>query len=245
MVKANFNLDSPNNIHTPCDFNALDAWFESESATISEEPIRRVVLDVAQNLEHFARWPKKAILLWSGRMRGPRKYHRYPDIVKKLVKYADLKQRVALITSRPCPEPGPSPRRIKLDTRINGPAVVAFAVAGGIRPHRFGSTNAWSIHHLYSGKFPYVGRDTTLHASKHGLHFTQSAGLVAIHPIADQMCDEFPFFAWLLRAHAFQRFGYDPDHVFASSDHDQYGFCGNAPFVVPVEERNGAIKKKT
>ncbi len=43
---------------------------------------------------------------------------------------------------------------------------------------------------------------------------TQSAGLVAIHPIADAMADEFACFAWLLRAKAFEKFHYDPDGVF-------------------------------
>lgn len=64
------------------------------------------------------------------------------------------------------------------------------------------------------GKFPYVDRDSTLHAVKDGAHFTQSAGLVATHPIVDQMCDEYPFFSWYLRAIAFKKFGYDPDGVF-------------------------------
>jgi len=49
------------------------------------------------------------------------------------------------------------------------------------------------------------------------------AGLVAAHPIADAICDEIPFFSWLLRAHSFLRFGYDPDGVF-SADTDDYGF---------------------
>jgi hypothetical protein len=90
-------------------------------------------------------------------------------------------------------------RGVVLDTRPNGPAIAAFILAGGIRPERFGSSNAWSVHHLYSGKFPYIGPKTTTHAAKESGHFTQSAGLVAAHPIADALVDEFPFFAWLLR----------------------------------------------
>jgi hypothetical protein len=46
-------------------------------------------------------------------------------------------------------------------------------------------------------------------------HFTQSAGLVAIHPIADALADEFGVFAWRLRAEAFLRFGHDPEGVFS------------------------------
>jgi hypothetical protein len=95
-----------------------------------------------------------------------------------------------------------------------GPAIAAFLYAGGERPCRVGSRNCWSIHHLYSGKFPYVGRTETLHAVKHGDHFTNSAGLIAAHPVLDAMCDEYPCIAWYLRARAFERFGYDPDQVF-------------------------------
>jgi len=58
------------------------------------------------------------------------------------------------------------------------------------------------------------------------LHFSQSAGLIAVHPIADGLADEFPFFAWLLRAESFNRFGYDPDGVF-SKGQDEFGFHGN------------------
>jgi hypothetical protein len=106
--------------------------------------------------------------------------------------------------------------KVNLDTRPNGPAIAAFEIASGDRPLRFGSTNRWSIHHIYSGKFPYIDRFESLHATKSGVHFTQSAGLLAMHPIADAMSDEYPFFAWYLRALAYERFGYDPDQVFSS-----------------------------
>ncbi len=109
---------------------------------------------------------------------------------------------------------------------------MAYLVAGGHRVARFGSTNAVSIHHLYSGKFPYLGHTTTLHAPKHGAHFTQSAGLVAIHPIADAMCDEYPFFSWFLRAKAFLLFGYDPDGAFSPMPPDAFGFQAGSRTIV-------------
>jgi hypothetical protein len=115
-------------------------------------------------------------------------------------------------------------RKITLDSRPNGPARAAFQLAGGFRPERYGSTNDWTAHHLYSGKFPYLNRVATTHAVKLGRHFTQSAGVITAHPIADAMCDEFPFFAWLLRAESFRRFGYDPDGVFSESQ-DELGFA--------------------
>ena len=124
-------------------------------------------------------------------------------------------------------------RRIPLDTRPNGPAIASFLLAGGTRPERFGSSNAWSIHHLYSGKFPYHGRKVTIHAAKEFNHFTQSAGLIAAHPVADALVDEFPFFTWLLRAQAYLRFGYDPDSAFGKP-RDEYGFeTGRRYRVVP------------
>lgn len=54
-------------------------------------------------------------------------------------------------------------------------------------------------------------------------HFTQSAGLIAVHPVADALVDEFPFFAWLLRAKSYIRFGYDPDAAFTLRVND-FGF---------------------
>jgi len=161
---------------------------------------------VGDTLDVFVRWPKRALLLWPECDRVPppgkkHKYFKYPVHIKEMadtIKY-------------------------QLDGRLNGPAIAAFRIAGGERPERFGSSNAWSVHHLYSGKFPYFGREKTTHAAKECLHFTQSAGVIAVHPVADALVDEFPFFTWLLRARAYDRFGYDPDHAFAE-DHDEFGF---------------------
>ena len=129
------------------------------------------------------------------------KYHRYPKSIRDLAKKSG----------------------VNLDTRPNGPAIAAFQIAGGVRPERFGSSNAWSIHHVYSGKFPYVRRTTTTHAIKDRKHFTQSAGLIATHPVADALSDEYPFFAWLLRVESFRRFAYDPDGGFSTAQ-DEFGF---------------------
>jgi hypothetical protein len=157
-------------------------------------------------------------LLWPDCDRIPlpgqkQKYHTYPAHPRALGKSAG----------------------VYLDRRPNGPAIAAFLLAKGARPARFGSSNNWSIHHLYSGKFPYRGVEKTLHAQKACYHFTQSAGLVAVHPVADALVDEFPFFAWLLRAEAFRRFGYDPDQVFGVN-HDAFGFVpGNHCRVIEAD----------
>jgi hypothetical protein len=234
--KARYNLDSPNSIKAPCEMGDLGAWFRKEAQAVEDEAVRQVVLDVVERLDSFLHWPGKAILLWPQCER--RKYHSYPKIIKNAVKLIVTKARFEEL-SEVGKRGSAAPRCSVLDTRANGPAVTSFVIAGGERPRRFGSNNYWSIHHLYSGKFPYVGNGATLHAVKKGLHFTQSAGLVAIHPIADQMCDEFPAFAWLLRALAFKTFGYDPDQVFSNDPHDHYGFVGKTCFVIPQEAING------
>ncbi len=202
---STFNLTAPNGLRSPCNLRDLDCWFEGELEAVEKESMRNAIRSVVESLPDFVEWPERALLLWRDcdRIASPEartKYHKYPKELRDL------------IAGQVC----------KLDTRANGPAGAAFAFAGGYRPARFGSSNSWSIHHVYSGKFP-VQAGRTLHACKSGLHFTQSAGLVAVHPIADAMADEFPFFAWRLRAESFRRFGYDPDGVFGEG-HDGLGF---------------------
>jgi len=88
--------------------------------------------------------------------------------------------------------------------------------AGGRSPKRAPNTKQeWHIHHVYDGKFPWTNGRETLHAVQDGKHVTQSAGLVAIHPIAEALADEY------LRE-SFLRFNYDPDMVFSKKT-DAYG----------------------
>ncbi len=49
-----------------------------------------------------------------------------------------------------------------------------------------------------------------------GDDFTEAAGLVAIHPVADALADDLAYCAWLLRHEAYLRFGFDPDRVFGT-----------------------------
>jgi hypothetical protein len=202
-----YNLSSPNALLEPIDSTNIARWYVRETAKIESDAVRHVLHHVGGHLADFVQWPTRAVLLWEGCDRIPpagkrQKYHRYPEPISALAK----------------------PQGIQLDTRPNGPARAAFLFAGGVRPERFGSTNASTMHHVYSGKFPYIGRAVTAHAVKLPKHFTQSAGVVATHPVADALSDEYPFFAWLLRFEAFQRFGYDPDGVF-SSRQDDLGFA--------------------
>lgn len=201
------NLSSPRGIASKCHLSKLDKWLKDELNALTNKFEKQLIEIVVKNLADFVNFPKRAILMWEGCNRvaekGKIKYHKFPKELVTELKEAGVKT---------------------LDGRPNGPAIAAFLFGGGIRPTRYGSKNSWHIHHLYSGKFPYIDVNDTLHAVKDGLHFTQSAGLVATHPIVDQMCDEYPFFSWYLRAIAFKKFGYDPDRVFSDKRHDKYGF---------------------
>ncbi len=203
---ARYNLSSPKGLLERVDLTDIEGWFDRELAQIQNRTERTVLKRVLSDLDTFIRWPAEAVLFWPECDRVPfigkkQKYFLYPQHICELARS----------------------RGIKLDSRANGPAIASFLFAGGDRPKRLGSSNSWSIHHLYSGKFPYLGRQDTIHATKLRHHFTQSAGLVAAHPIADAVVDEYPFVTWLLRARGYLKFGYDPDHVFARQ-FDEYGF---------------------
>jgi hypothetical protein len=202
-----YNLDSPNGLLEAVDLSNVARWFIRETLQIESEHVRHIVQHVGGTLNEFIRWPSRAVLLWDSCNRiapedKKQKYHQYPNSIRDLAKKSG----------------------VNLDMRPNGPAIAAFQISGGTRPERFGSSNAWSIHHIYSGKFPYVERATSTHAIKNCKHFTQSAGLIATHPVADGLSDEYPFFAWLLRLESFRRFGYDPDGVFSTAQ-DEFGFA--------------------
>jgi hypothetical protein len=103
---------------------------------------------------------------------------------------------------------------LRPDTRSNGPAIMAFLLAGGQRPTREDGRHGWTIHHIYDGRFAAPGSSESTHARADGRYFSEAAGLVAAHPVAESLADEVPYFAWLLRREAHLRFGFDPDGVF-------------------------------
>jgi hypothetical protein len=150
----------------------------------------RVADEVWANRAAFFEWPTRRLLFMPGTVRV--KYHNYSPEQRAQIRAA-----------------GASP-----DSRSNGPAVMAFLIAGGRRPSRARGHEAWSIHHIYDGQHPAPGKATSIRAVTHGDYFTEAAGLVAVHPIADAVADELAYFAWLLRHEAFLRFGFDPDGVF-------------------------------
>jgi hypothetical protein len=148
-----------------------------------------IIDEVWKRPADFLRWPTRSYLFNPGTVRDP--YHRYTEEQIAAIKATGVAQ----------------------DRRSNGPAIMAFAIAGGQRPKRAAGNKQWTIHHIYDGKHPALGRACS-HAVKTGSLFSEAAGLVAAHPVADSLADEFSYFAWLLRQEAFMRFGFDPDGVF-------------------------------
>jgi hypothetical protein len=163
----------------------------------SDNSLNRIANEVWSAKADFIRWPDRALLFWTGLVRhsnGRRKdCYEFSPKRKAVLKRAGLEE----------------------DGRNNGPAILAFRLAGGERPvRRDFPRHHWSIHHIYDGRFPASKAAVVLHATWDGNHFTQSAGLVALHPLADGLVGDCAYFAWLLRHEAFVRFDYDPNGVF-------------------------------
>jgi hypothetical protein len=82
------------------------------------------------------------------------------------------------------------------------------------------------LRHLYDGQHPFAGSAESLRSQDEGDHYTQTAGVVAVHPLVNQLWSVSPAIAHSLRARAFARFGYDPDKALAAEgrEHDAFGF---------------------
>lgn len=164
----------------------------SDLRETTPEHVLHVVDTVWSQKDNFVRWPQRAFAFMRGAVRVP--YHVYA-----------IEQLQQLRSAR-----------VAADRRSNGPAIAAYLLAGGTRPQRVAPGRSWSIHHIYDGQFPLPPLATSVRAVVDGSLFTEAAGLVAIHPVADALADEVPYFAWLLRQEAFERFRFDPDRVFAN-----------------------------
>ncbi|WP_149113504.1 hypothetical protein [Limnoglobus roseus] len=169
------------------------AWLHDLRAGVDPD-LLRIVDDVWANRTKFIRWPQKSLIFMPGTVRGKAKFHDYSVPQREQIKAA----------------------KIAADARSNGPAIMAYLLAGGERPLRSSGRKGWSIHHIYDGQHPHQDRTSSTRAVITGEYFTEAAGLVAIHPVADALADEVGYFAWLLRYEAYVRFRFDPDGVFIS-----------------------------
>ena len=179
------------------------AWLQRLTATASHTEWA-AILSIFREPDNFFEWPQIGELLWPGSTRGNgEQRHHYPAEVAERLRRAGF------------PQP---------DERNNGPAIMAFLVAGGWRPN-WGS-EGWPIHHIYDGTAPIIGDPPVvqpearggLHAVKDDHYFTHSGGLVAAHPVAHHLAHQSTLLKWLLRREAFLRFGFDPDTSFPSDD---------------------------
>ncbi len=171
----------------------LNKFLEFKLHELSVEE-RNIITEVWKAKESFIKWPKCSRLLIPGRTRRKSGFCEYPQEI-----ITELKAK-----------------RITVDRRTNGPAIMCYLLAGGERPKRKDSNLQWAIHHVYDGRFPFEKGQETLHAVTDGYHFTEAAGLVAIHPVAEALAEEYFYFAWELRWEAYKRFGYNPDNIFSS-----------------------------
>lgn len=169
----------------------LPGWIADLRSSATEAYLR-IADDVWADRQLFIRWPQRSLLFIPGLVRPASGFHTYSSEHRELFKAAKL----------------------RADTKTNGPAVMAYLLADGERPTRASDAKGWSVHHIYDGQFPAPGRTASTWARNHPDYFTQAAGLVAVHPIADALAAELDYFAWLLRYEAFVRFGFDPDGVF-------------------------------
>jgi hypothetical protein len=103
------------------------------------------------------------------------------------------------------------------------PERFAFKFAGGWLQQD------WFFKHLYDGSIALGSAKKRLNALKRGKHFTQTAGMAAIHPIVQELYEAYPCLRRTLQARSFASFGYDPEHFFSQCEHTAFGF------VVPEE----------
>lgn len=142
----------------PCCLDDLKGWLDTETWTIPEEPYQQVILAVNANLGAFVQWPQRAEVLWAGCDRKreqdqKQRYHRFPEILRPLIRQHKF-----------------------TDRRSNGPAKLAYLVAGGERRLR-ARGKGWNIHHLYDGQFPYPGSTRqSLRAVMDARHFYSERG---------------------------------------------------------------------
>jgi hypothetical protein len=108
------------------------------------------------------------------------------------------------------------------------PEEVAFWLAGG------GIPEGWILRHVYNTPpqdtpnykptLVFEGKGGSLWANMDGLHFTQSAGMVAVNPNCEPDFNQYPCIVKSLRFAVWSRFCYDPDQYFDEREHDQFGF---------------------
>ena len=184
--------------------NKLPKFIEEMANENDYESVQIAKLVWSQR-EKFIRWPNRRHLFMPGVIR--------PVGTARKDCYTYSPKQISELIEAGVIRPKQKPR-----VWSNDPAIHSYLVAGGDRPTRSNSNWGWSIHHIYDGKFPAKSGVKPTHAAYHPDYFTEAAGLVAVHPVADALASHLPYFAWLLRFEAFCRFDrFDPDGIFATN----------------------------
>src|SRR4051812_47586855 len=115
--------------------------------------------------------------------------------------------------------------RRRLQTRAPAyPEKIAFRYAARMPGWPLTSTGYWRLRHLYDGRFVFEGREWSSNALAERYHFTQSAGMILLHPVIAKLWERCGSIVKSLRARAFVEFGHDPDEYFSTGKHDRFGF---------------------
>ncbi len=103
-------------------------------------------------------------------------------------------------------------------------AAAGFRYGGGVVPQAPPEADGWKTRHLYAGA-PALAAGVAFDATRDPNHYTQSAGIVAVHPVVDHLMALHPCMVFTLRWRAFDAFRYDPANYFApQAGHDACGF---------------------
>jgi len=114
-------------------------------------PVHNPMIKLSQTVwaarEEFVRWPRRQYLFWPGLTRH--KDERRKDC------YTFSAAQKAILAQASLPEDG----------RNNGPAILAFLLAGGERPvRRDFPRHHWSTHRIYDGQYPPPNKTVTTHS---------------------------------------------------------------------------------
>ena len=100
----------------------------------------------------------------------------------------------------------------------------AFSYTRGHVPQVSVADDGWRVMHLYAGA-PAFDNGVAFDAMADPKHYTQSACLVAVHPVVQHLMAQYPCIVYALRARSFTQFQYDPANYFApQAQHDDCGF---------------------
>jgi hypothetical protein len=208
------------------DLNRWEDWTKSQIAQdqlLRCVPIQNMIFELCRELyesSRLASFASRPLLLWPRCTPG-----------ENLDRWPDDPRDVGLTCLAPQEIPESDTERLKsalarvgltsLESYPVQPDRFAFEFADGRIPE------GWTFHHLYDGQVRFDDRKRTLDAQKHGTHFTQTAGMTAVHPMIEELYPYYPCIPKVLRARAFRAFGYDPDNYFSSAAKDDLGFIQN------------------